>query len=204
MNTTISADAPASRIFLAGATGVIGTRLIPLLVEAGFTVGALTRSAEKAAHVTALGAEPLRGDVYDRADLSDTVLRFGPDIVLNQLTDLPDTVGEIAARPGLNARIRTEGNRNLLAAAQRAGATRFLAQSVAWPLTPGTDADAIAELEESVLAVNGVVLRYGQFYGPGTFYPDTLPTGPRIQIDEAARRTVAALGAPSGVLTILD
>src|SRR5205814_1090120 len=102
-----------------------------------------------------------------------------------------------------NARIRREGTRNLLAAARAAGAEHFLAQSVAWPL-PGDAGAAVEELERSVLEAGGVVLRYGQFYGLGTYYEQAPPPPPRVRVDEAARRTVEALGATSGVITIVE
>ena len=192
------------RIFLAGATGVIGVRLVPLLVTAGHEVAGLTRTAAKAEALTAQGAVPVVADVYDADALTRAVVGFAPELVLHELTDLPDAVAELAASRAANARIRVEGTRNLLAAARAAGATRFVAQSVAWELPPGEGADAVAELERTVLAFGGTVLRYGQFYGPGTFHPDALPTHPRIHIDEAARRTLAALDAPSGILTVTD
>ena len=99
--------------------------------------------------------------------------------------------------------MRREGTANLLAAARAAGASRFLAQSVAWELS-GASGAAVEELERATLDVGGVVLRYGQFYGPGTYHEDEPPTPPRIQIDEAARRTVAALEAPSGIVELVD
>jgi hypothetical protein len=74
---------------------------------------------------------------------------------------------------------------------------------VAWEL-PGDAGMAVADMERMVLAANGVVLRYGQFYGPGTYHPDELPADPRIQIDRAAQRTVTAIGAASGIVTIVD
>jgi hypothetical protein len=81
---------------------------------------------------------------------------------------------------------------------------KILAQSVAWQLPDGPDAQAVAELESSVLAEGGVVLRYGQFYGPGTYNEQQLPEEPRVNIDRAAERTVEALGEPTGVVVITD
>ena len=85
--------------------------------------------------------------------------------MLNEMTDLPDDAAQISEHAGLNARIRTEGNQNLIEAARQSGSPKILAQSVAWQLPDGPDARAVAELERSVLAEGGVVLRYGQFYG---------------------------------------
>lgn len=192
------------RIFLAGASGVIGQRLIPRLVQTGHLVGGLTRSASKTELLSHLGAEPILCDVFDREALIRAVHDFKPDVVLNQLTDLPDDAGQISEHAGLNARIRTEGNQNLIDAVRRSGSPKILAQSVAWQLPDGPDAQAVAELERSVLAEGGVVLRYGQFYGPGTYNEQAPPDGPRVDIDRAAERTVEALGAPTGVVVIID
>jgi nucleoside-diphosphate-sugar epimerase len=173
------------RIFLAGASGVIGQRLIPRLVHAGHVVGGLTRSHGKTELLRHLGAEPILCDVFDREALIQAVRDFKPDVMLN-------------------ARIRTEGTRNLIEAARRSGSPKILAQSVAWQLPDGPDAQAVAELERSVLAEGGVVLRYGQFYGPGTYNEQQPPAEPRVHIDRAAERTVEALGEPTGVVVIVD
>jgi nucleoside-diphosphate-sugar epimerase len=191
------------RIFLAGATGVIGRRVVPLLVADGHAVAGMTRSASKADGLRALGAEPVVCDVFDAEALRDAVVAFRPDLVMHQLTDLPDDLDRFREHAAGNNRIRREGTRNLLAAAHAAGSRRFLAQSVAWELT-GDGAAAADELERAVLDARGVVLRYGRFYGPGTYYEQELPPPPLIHIDEAARRTVAVLEAPSGVLTIVE
>jgi putative NADH-flavin reductase len=193
-----------SRIFLAGASGVIGTRLIPLLVEAGHVVGGMTRSAGKASHLAELGAEPIVVDVFDRDALIQAVRHFEPEVIINELTDLPDDVTKIGDHAHLNARIRTEGNQNLIEAARQSGSPRILAQTVAWTLPAGPDADAVVSLERSVLAEGGVVLSYGQFYGPGTYNEAQLPAEPRVQIDRAAERTVELLDSPSGVVVITD
>lgn len=190
------------RIFLAGASGVLGRRLVPRLVAEGHEVVGMTRSPDKVELLMGLGAEPVVCDVFDAAALARVVADARPDVVLHELTDLPDDAALIASRPGANARMRREGTRNLIAAARAAGVERFLAQSVAWTL-PGDGAAAVAELEELTLAIGGVVLRYGQFYGAGTYHP-TPPESPRVAIDVAAAQTVAALSAPSGVVTIVD
>jgi hypothetical protein len=144
-----------------------------------------------------LGAEPVVVDVYDAAALREAVVGFAADAVMHQLTDLPDDQARIPEMGESNVRMRTEGTANLLAAAAAAGASRFVAQSVAWEL-PGEGAASIAALEASVLAADGVVIRYGQFYGPQTYYEGEPPPPPRIQID------AAALEAPSGVLTVVE
>ena len=149
-------------------------------------------------------SQPILRDVFDKEALIKAVGDFKPDVVLNELTDLPDDAAQISERADLNARIRTEGTRNLIEAARRSGSPKILAQSVAWQLPDGPDAQAVAELERSVLAECGVVLRYGQFYGPGTYNRQQLPKEPRVHIDRAAERTVAALGEPPGVVVVID
>ncbi len=191
------------RIFLAGASGVLGQRLIPRLVQAGHFVGGLTRSASKTELLSQLGAEPILCDVFDREALIQAVGDFKPDVVLNELTDLPDDAARISELADRNARIRTEGTRNLIEATRRSGSPKILAQSVAWQLPDGPDAQAVAALERSVLDEGGVVLRYGQFYGPGTYH-EQKPPEPRVHIDRAAERTVDALGEPTGILVIVD
>jgi nucleoside-diphosphate-sugar epimerase len=192
------------RILLAGASGVIGQRLIPRLIHAGHVVGGLTRSPSKTQLLSQLGAEPILCDVFDREALIREVRDFKPDVVLNELTDLPDDAAQISELADRNARIRTEGTRNLIEAARLSGSPKILAQSVAWQLPDGPDAKAVAELERSVLAEGGVVLRYGQFYGPGTYNEQRPPAEPRVQIDRAAERTVDALGEPTGVVVITE
>ena len=192
------------RIFFAGASGAIGTHLVPLLVDAGHIVGAMTRSAEKAGRLAAMGTQPVVCDVFDRPALKSAVRAFAPDLVLHELTDLPDDLENLPKVSLLNARIRTEGTRNLLDAMEGLAQTKLVAQSVAWTMPAGAEADAVASLEDAVLAADGVVLRYGMFYGPGTYFETALPPTPRVHIDAAAARTLAALDAPSGILTIAE
>jgi nucleoside-diphosphate-sugar epimerase len=192
------------RMFLAGASGVIGQQLIPRLVEAGHTVGGMTRSESKTELLSRLGAEPIVVDVFDRDALIQAVRDFQPDVVLNQLTDLPDDVNKIGEHVERNARIRSEGSDNLIEAARQSGSPKLFAQSVAWELPDGPDALALVELERSVLAEDGVVLRYGQFYGPGTYNEQEQPAEPRVHIDRAAERTLEALDEPSGVVIVVD
>ena len=112
------------RVFLAGASGVIGQRLIPRLVRAGHVVGGMTRSRGKLDLLSQLGAQPILCDVFDREKLIQAVRDFKPDVILNELTDLPDDVTKIGEHAELNARIRTEGNQNLINAARQSGAAR--------------------------------------------------------------------------------
>ena len=138
------------RIFLAGASGVIGQRLIPRLIQAGHVVGGMTRSPGKTELLSRLGAEPIVCDVFDREALIQAVRDFRPDVILNELTDLPDDEARIGEHAEMNARIRTEGNANLIEAARLSGTPKILAQSLAWQLPDGPDARAVAELERSV------------------------------------------------------
>jgi nucleoside-diphosphate-sugar epimerase len=186
------------RVFVAGATGAIGRPLVRRLVAAGHTVAAMTRDGTKAPSLP----HAVVCDVYDAKGVHAAVGAFAPDAVVNELTDMPRDPAQIG--PDVNVRIRTEGHRNLLAAAQAAGA-RYLAQSVAFALS-GEAARAVEELERTTLAAGGVVLRYGTFYGPGTYSEGRgqLPDPPRVHVDEAARRTVEALAAASGVVEIVE
>lgn len=178
---------------------------MPQLVAAGHEVAGTTRSEAKAEMLRELGAEPVVLDVYDAERLGEAVVAFAPGLVMHQLTDLPSDLAQISQKAADNARVRTEGTRNLVAAAQAAATPRFLAQSIAWRL-PGDAHASIDEHERMVLDVGGVVLRYGRFYGPGTYHPEEgdLPEAPRIHVAEAARRTVELLEAPSGVVEITE
>jgi uncharacterized protein YbjT (DUF2867 family) len=187
------------RIFVAGATGVIGSRLVALLVADGHVVAGMTRSPEKAGLLRELGAEPVVCDAYDAEGLRGAVVHFRPDIVINQLTDLPD---EQKPPFTANVRMRAEGASNLRAAYEASGATKLIVQSIAWR-PEGTGA-SVEAFEQSTLAAGGVVLRYGRLYGPGTYYEGEPPDPPRIQIDEAARRTVPTLDAPSGIVELVE
>ncbi|MHB1502184.1 MAG: NAD-dependent epimerase/dehydratase family protein [Candidatus Dormibacteria bacterium] len=191
------------QIFVAGASGVIGLRVVPLLLAAGHTVAGMTRTPEKAERLRVLGAEPVVCDVFDRDALCSAVAAYRPDVVLHELTDLPDDPTRILELGAANSRMRRQGTGNLLAAATAAGASLFLAQSVAWQL-PGDAGAAVEEHERAVLEVGGVVLRYGRLYGPGTYFESELPPPPRVHVEEAARRTVIALQAPSGVITVAE
>jgi nucleoside-diphosphate-sugar epimerase len=188
------------RVFVAGASGVIGVRLVPLLAAAGHEVAGMTRTPGKLERLRNLGAEPVLCDAYDTDALREAVVTFQPDAVVNELTDLPDRA---ATTNAANARMRREGMRNLLAAAEAARTSRFVAQSVAWQIE-GDGGTAVAELEGLTLSAGGVVLRYGRLYGPDTYHEHEPPEPPRVHVDEAARRTVPALDAPSGVIEITD
>ena len=123
------------RVFLAGAAGAIGRRLVPLLLRAGHDVTGTTRSAETASELARAGVVPAVLDVFDAQAVTAAVGAAKPAVVIHQLTDLPRQFDEarVVASYAKNARIRTEGTRNLIAAAQAAGARRFIVQSIASP-----------------------------------------------------------------------
>ena len=190
------------RIFLAGASGVIGVRLIPLLVEQGHEVAGMTRSPGKVETLSGLGAEPVVCDVYDAGALTAAVTGFHTELMMHQLTDLPDKADQISDFRDRNNRMRTEGTRNLISAMRAAGAERLIAQSIAW--RPPAGGEAVEEHERLVLEAGGLVIEYGTFYGPGTYGGDRVPDHPRIHVDDAARRTVELLDAPSGVVVVAE
>ena len=190
------------RIFVAGGRGVIGMRLVPLLVTAGHDVAAMTRRPGNAAELSARGATPIVCDAYDVTGLAAAVTEFAADAVVHQLTDLPDDPAQLVARREANARIREVGTDNLIAAARAAGVTRLVVQSIAW-LIDGRRPPSVEHLESQALAAGGVVLRYGQWYGAGTYHP-AAPPPPCVHIDTAARLTVDALDLPSGTYEVLD
>jgi uncharacterized protein YbjT (DUF2867 family) len=187
------------RIFLAGATGVIGSRLLPLMLAEGHVVAAMTRTPEKIDPLRAAGVTPILCDLFDQKALTAAVKDFRPDVIVHQVTNLPDEIGKLAEFLASNSRVRSEGTRNLLAAAQAVNASGFIAQSIAWG-----DGPVIEAHENAVIAAGGTVLRYGQFYGPGTYYENDPPSPPRIHIDDAARRTVPFFAGPRGIFTITD
>ena len=190
------------RIFVAGASGVIGSRVVPLLAARGDVVAGMTRSSQKATMLRDLGAEPVVCDVYDADGLAAAVAAFKPELVMHQLTDLPDDMKRLALYVKRNNRIRTEGTQNLLDAAKQAGVRRFLAQSIAWE--PPAGGEAVKAHERMVLDFGGVVLRYGQLYGPGTYHEQDLPESPRVHVSDAARRTVELMEAGSGVVVVTE
>lgn len=192
------------RIFIAGASGIIGTRLVPLLIADGHAVAGMTRSPHKAGLLAGLGAQPVVCDVFDADALTQALAAFGPEVVFHQLTDLPDNAGDLAASGDRNDRIRTEGTHNLLAAAAAAAAERVIAQSISWELPSASRRAVTAVHERAVLQAGGVVIRYGRLYGPGTYYPDAPPQPPRIHVDDAARQTLPTLRAPPGVTIVAD
>src|SRR5262245_19155066 len=150
------------RIFLAGATGLIGIRLIPLMLAEGNVVAGMTRTPGKVDGLRAAGVSPVLCNVFDQKSLTAAVEDFRPDLVVHQVTDLPDEIEKLDAYLPGNDRVRSEGTRNLLAAARAVNASGFLAQSIAWRNGPGTGPVLDAH-ENAVIAAGGTVLRYGLF-----------------------------------------
>jgi nucleoside-diphosphate-sugar epimerase len=183
------------RVFIAGATGVIGRRLVPMLVQDGHEVTGITRSPERIEQLQAQGAEGVVANAYDADGLRAAVEAARPDAVIHELTDIPPALNprKYATQLSGNNRLRREGTRNLLAAAHAADVGRIVAQSIAFAYAPTGDwvkdedaplhldapapmddaLGAVGDLERQVLDAGGLVLRYGYFYGPATsFAPD--------------------------------
>ncbi|HKE97091.1 MAG TPA: NAD-dependent epimerase/dehydratase family protein [Povalibacter sp.] len=191
------------RIFMAGATGLIGARLIPIMQADGHVIAAMTRTPSKVDGLQAAGVTPVLCNLFDPQALAAAVMEFKPDLVVHQATDLPDQIDHLAEYLPRNDRVRSEGTRNLLEAARAANVSGFLAQSIAWRTGPGTGPVLDAH-ENSVVAVGGTVLRYGLFYGPETYFQGDPPPHPRIHINEAARRTAPFLAGRRGIFTITE
>lgn len=209
-------DTPDRRIFVAGASGVIGRRLCPLLVGEGWRVIGSTRSPEKTAALRTIGVDPVVVDVFDASALHRALADARPEIVIHQLTDLPAGLDPTKMAEALvrNARIREVGTRHLAAAAAAAGVRRVIAQSIAFAYAPGPTpfdensplnvaapedtggmtARAVASLEQQVLSgpFVGIVLRYGRFYGPGSGFDEPARGGP-VHVDAAADATRRAV-----------
>jgi len=216
------------RIFLAGATGAIGRRMLPLLRQAGYEVSGTTRVASRADELRAAGITPVVVDVFDAPALSAAVAAARPDVVVHQLTDLPLGLKPELMAEGLvrNARVRIEGTRNLVDAALRAGVRRFIAQSIAFVYAPGREPhdesdplispaeepwrstmEGVVTLERlttSSAGFDGLVLRYGMFYGPGTGF-EAAPGKPAVHVDAAAQAATLAIvrGAP-GIYNVAE
>jgi nucleoside-diphosphate-sugar epimerase len=237
------------RVFVAGSTGAIGKFLVPELIESGHEVTALVRSAEKARQVEAVGARAAVADAFDHSELTAAIRRAEPEVIIDQLTALAGAADlkNFDRQAEQTNRLRTEGTDTMLAAARAVGTRRFIAQSFCgWPFaregapvkreddpldpTPPTGfsrtLSAIKYLENTVRAagdLEGVVLRYGVFYGPGTaiagdgqivkliqrrllpIVGDGTGIWSFVHIHDAARATVTALsrGAP-GIYQIVD
>jgi 2-alkyl-3-oxoalkanoate reductase len=172
------------RVFLAGASGAVGRRLVPLLVSTGHQVVGTTTTAAKLEMLGNMGAEPLPLDVLDAAATKRAVADAKPDVIIHQataLTNLGKAMRNFGKAFAVTNQLRTAGTRNLLDAAAASGVERFIAQgfcglafaragvvSGAAPAGLVTAREAMRELDEAVISRGGVVLSYGGFYGPGT------------------------------------
>ncbi|MGE0712996.1 MAG: NAD-dependent epimerase/dehydratase family protein [Planctomycetota bacterium] len=240
------------RVLLAGATGVIGRPLLRAMLAAGHEVTALTRRRDLLPALEELGARPSLADVLEPAQVLEAAVRARPEVVVHQLTALPHRIDprRVATALAPTNRLRSEGTRNLVAAAQAAGARRIVAQSIAFVCAPLpangpalADEDAplhlrapasfrpviaaVEELERRVrhaAHLEGLALRYGFFYGPGTTYAPggsmhedvtrrripLVGAGPGrfsfVHLDDAVDATLRALapGGPVGVLNVVD
>ncbi len=209
------------RVFLAGATGAIGRRLLPLLVADGHEVTGMTRSPEKADALRAAGAEPVVVDALDSEALRVAVLAARPEAVIHQLTALPQRIDPRKMERDfvVNDALRSRGTRALVAAAKEAGVKRFVAQSIAfayYPGPPGTlhvesevlyldvpksfkrSAQALHDLETTVRGAQGTVLRYGFFYGPGS----AISTDGSM-VEDLHKRRMPVVGRGEGVWSFI-
>ena len=214
------------KIFLAGATGALGRQLLPRLVERGHEVTGLTRSESKTQLVRELGGRPVVGDALVPESVAQAVAAAEPEVIVHQLTAIPHALDmrHFARAFAQTNRLRTEGTDHLLAAGRAVGARRFVAQSYAPAIfaraggpvkaeddplderPPGqmrATVDAIRHLESAVTGagwIDGVVLRYGAFYGPGTNFS----LGPEGAMLEAIRkRQVPLVGRAGGVWSFI-
>lgn len=235
------------RVFLAGGTGVIGRPLVARLLAGNHEVGVLARSDTAAAQIQAMGAEPVLGDALNALSLGYAVKTYAPHLVINQLTSLPKSLlnPRAAARSAkLTNRLRSEATPVLAAAAAEAGAYRMISQSISFAQEPGdevrTEDDplylgapaahrkviaAVGALEAATMGathIEGVVLRYGAVYGPGSYFADgeaypsmlhhrTLPligegrgVWSLLHIDDAIDATIAAMKCDPGIYNICD
>lgn len=212
------------RVFVAGATGAIGKELLPRLLAAGHEVHGMTRSESKRTMLAKLGAVPVVADGLDREQVARAITTAQPDVIIHELTAIPPSLDlrHFDQAFALTNRLRTEGTDHLLSAARAAGVARFLAQSYcAWPYAraggpvkseedpldpspPPTMRQSLAalrHLEAAVLGAQfteGIVLRYGGFYGPGTSLARGAP-----QVEMVRRRKFPIIGGGGGVWSFI-
>lgn len=221
------------RIFVAGSTGVVGRLLLPKLVHEGHEVIGMTRNSEHKDLIQAMGARAVVIDTFDRQAMISVFAEVRPEVVIHQLTSLSKL--DFSE----NTRIRVEGTRNLVDAALAVGVKRMIAQSISWAYEPGdvpaseevpldihspmprkSLIDSIEVLERAVAEIpRHVILRYGIFYGQGTFYdhggfmaeeirrkqvPATEEVTSFLHVEDAANAALLALDWPSGPVNIVD
>lgn len=212
------------KVFVAGATGAVGRRLVPALLEKGYEVTAMTRSRDKARALRDAGVRAVIADALDRDAVVEAIRRAAPEVVVHQLTDLAGITSlrnfdDVFASTN---RLRSEGTDNLLAGARAAGARRIVAQSYgSWIYSPSgrglrtehdlldpaplskqrRTLDAIRYLEDVTTEardITGIALRYGSFYGPGT---GLAADGDLVAL--VRRRRLPVIGAGSGVWSFI-
>jgi nucleoside-diphosphate-sugar epimerase len=213
------------KVFVAGATGALGKQLVPMLVERGHDVTGMTRTPSKEELIRSMGASPAVADALDPEAVAQAVAEAEPDAVIHELTDLTGTFARNIDKAFVTTnRLRTEGTDHLLAAAKAAGSRRFIAQSFAgWPSKPvggpikseedplndsppkpvSQSIAAIRHVEDTVTqadGLEGVALRYGGFYGPGT----SLATDPPGELTEMIqKRRVPIIGNGAGIWSLV-
>jgi nucleoside-diphosphate-sugar epimerase len=234
------------RVFVAGASGAIGRGLVPKLVEAGHEVTGTTRSERSAEAIRAAGAEAAVCDALDAAAVEDAVTAAAPEAIVSELTSLPRDYNLRTIDYGPTNRVRVEGGRNLISAGRKVGARRYVSQSIGFVYDPqggwvkdeeaetyrappgrfttGLEATLTSEREAlEAEGMEGLVLRYGQFYGPGTYFDHDGSIAKQVRsrrfpivgsgdgvfsfihIDDAADATVAAVErGPAGIYNIVD
>jgi 2-alkyl-3-oxoalkanoate reductase len=210
------------RVFVAGATGAVGRPLVLKLVAAGHEVTGMTRSESKTEDLRRAGARAVVADVFDADALAAAMEEARPEVIVHELTALPDRVDfRKADTYAATNRVRTEGTRNLIEAARAAGARRLVCQSIAFayrmdgeglkteddpllseaPGAFGSAVSALREMEALVLGADGfdgLVLRYGFFYGPGTYYGEG-----GTSTEDVRRRRLPIVGKGSGVFSFI-
>lgn len=234
------------KILVAGATGAIGRALISQLLASGETVIGMARSTDAERQLSGIGAEVVHADALDAASVHIAVTRIRPDVIINELTSLPQryTAAAMKAAAERDRTVRVQGNQNLLSAAAAVGVRRYILQSSAFFYAPGpglaTEEDSLAVNASPAIAASSqtytaleqtafgqsvpevVSLRYGFFYGPGTWYTREGDVAEQIRqrqipvigegqglwnyihIDDAADATVAALRCAPGVYNVVD
>lgn len=211
------------KVFVAGASGVIGRTLCKMLVKDGWKVYGTTRSENKIEMLKEIGVEPIIIDVYDEKKLEELMILIKPKIVMHQLTDLPAGLDPNKMEEALisNAKLREIGTKNLVNASKKAGVKKMIAQSIAFVYEPsslphteesallnfedpiyGTTSKAVASLEEQVLNAPfiGIVLRNGLLYGDGTGFDNAVDFVPPVHVEAAANAAFLAINCTGNAI----
>ncbi|MFJ8530407.1 NAD-dependent epimerase/dehydratase family protein [Bacillus sp. NPDC094106] len=221
------------KVFVTGATGVIGVNLIPALIKKGHIVGGMTTNNRKVELLQSLGATAYVGNVLKKEQVQAILQDFQPDIVIHQVTALSN--GSVLD----NAKVRTIGTRHIIDVVKKLDVKRMIAQSIAWAYEPGETIateedsldiqamgkrkitiDGIVALENAVQEIpNSIILRYGSLYGPGTWYDKNGMIAKQcinsemavndgitsfIHVKDAVNATIQAIGWANGTYNIVD